>query len=189
MAITTSNIQFGPGRIYLGATLPGLDAQPIFTAGVPAGGIDIGGTLSATINIKTDIEAIMVEQAMAPVDVVGKKLSVSIDLEVAEIDITNLNKYLATSTLVTTVTPNFIQGGSKSAVTIVSGIVVVQPRRGTTTEYSYIMLYKAFLPDGISLPFAREKASFLKIKFEGMSDLSRADNDQVYQISNRIVSL
>jgi len=179
MAADMTKIGFGAGRIYVGATLPGVSAAPVFTAGVPAGGIDIGATKSLQITIKNDVYEIMVEQAHAPILVASTKVAAMIEIEAVEIDLDRFAQYLASATHI--VAPNMVQGGTLVPVVTFS-VVAVQQRLDDPTKLRHVMLYKAYCPDGIPLPFSREKESSYKVKFSALADCTRAVTDQIYQI-------
>lgn len=189
MPITVANIAFGPGTLFTGATLPGPGLQPTFTAGVPAGGTDVGATLSAMFTIKPELEPIMVEQSLIPVDAHAKRIEISLEVEIAEMNLDRLLEHLAAGATLAGTSPNqFIQGGQVATPTFLTGVTLVQRDRVNPTRVSYVMLYRSVCPDGVQIAYAREKITSYKVRFLALADLARAVGDQFYSLDPSAVT-
>ena len=178
---TPARMLLGPANIWVGVTVPTTGTQLSLTSGAPADGTNIGATASAATFVFTPtVHEFMVEQALSPIDFAATVEAASIDFDVIETVGLNLSKLLQGSTAVASGSTQWVYGGGTLQPPSQS-VVLIHPRRDVA-KYSYILLYKAFIKDAITIPFSRTAPTTWKVKLTALADITRAVGDQLYQV-------
>lgn len=196
--VDATKIHQGPGKLWLGLTVPTagnrliIDASGNPTAGTPvfAGATDGAATMVLTPKL-TEINA---DQVAGPVDVVMTGEAASIEVTLKESDLARLQNYIVHGTF-STGTDASLPTGSQSYEEISFGglmaipktsVAVISARRDSPGKFVVAQLYQAYQAQAVQLPFQRAKETTYKIKFEGLADPARAVGDQVGKIYRQI---
>ncbi|MGH9354200.1 MAG: hypothetical protein ACRD2G_18890 [Terriglobia bacterium] len=145
---------------------------------------------AATIAWSPKIEALSADQVAAPIDARLTAEEQSIEAEVMETDYAKLRAYLANGIFATGTDPGLPAGvqnyeeisfGGLMEVPRMS-IAIVSPRIDAPGKFVVSQLYCAYQAQSLSMPFSREKATSVKVKFSGLADPSRPAGDQVGKV-------
>ncbi|MGH9375334.1 MAG: hypothetical protein ACRD1J_04125 [Terriglobia bacterium] len=170
------------GLNALGASAPSVNtAGPLF-AGAVSG--------ATTITWAPKIEALSADQVAAPIDARLTAEEQSVEAEVMETDYAKLRAYLANGIFASGADPGLPAGvqnyeeisfGGLMQVPRMS-IAIVSPRIDAPGKFVVSQLYCAYQAQSLSMPFSREKATSVKVKFSGLADASRPAGDQVGKV-------
>jgi hypothetical protein len=183
MAVTVGNITkyIGAGNIYTGCTRPADAAPLVHTAGVPAGGTDVGATQgAATLVMHSNIALVDIEQVYGGVAPHMTTEDASLQFTALEATYANLQLALQQGTGSTSGGVNLIKFGGKTAVTTTC-VAVSSARTDVPTKYVIGMLYQGASMDGVTLPFQRGTERKLQIKFSGIPDPTYLAGNQMGQ--------
>jgi hypothetical protein len=151
---------------------------------------------AATFTNSPKNQPIGADQASAPIDAVMVSEIESIEVELKETDLYKMQHYF-THGAYATGTDAALPSGAQVYEEIAFGgvrtvpkpsVALISPRRDVTGKYVVAQLYRAFQADQIQLPFAREKETMFKVKFEGLWDDFRPVGDKVGKIYRQLDS-
>lgn len=182
---TPTNILMAPANIWLGVTAPTTGTRLALSSGTPSTGTNIGATMGpATFAYRPTITEIMVEQATAPVDFGVNVEEASIQFNVSELTAVNLQMNLLSVARKGPATggSQWVHGGGITNPANTT-VVLIAPRRDNAggTMYSVVMLYKAFLPEGVDIPFTKSTPTGMTVRLKAMADTTRPVNDHMFQ--------
>lgn len=185
--LTPRNVDIGPSHLYFGVTPPASGTLlTLNAAGVPADGTYIGGILAASTNTyKPKMVELMVEQKTALIDAVMDTEEVDVAIVAGEGAYANIAKFLLQGRGIPAGSPGGLSFGGNITVTPFS-VLVVQPKRDTPNTYRYVLIYRAYTPDGWAVEITRSKYTEYKIKLKGMVDLTRSNGDYLWQTANEV---
>src|SRR5579875_1181479 len=152
-------------------------AGPVF-----AGAVSGATTLAWT----PKIEALSADQVTAPIDARMTAEEQSIEAEIMETDYSRFRAYL-TNCIYAAGTDITLPVGFQSYEELSFGglmpvsklsVAVVSPRVNAPGKYVVSQLYCAYQAQALSMPFSREKATTVKVKFNGLADPARPVGDQ-----------
>jgi len=187
MAVTETNLlmKIKGGNIYTGCTLPAAYSAPALTAGVPAGGTDVGATIGeSTFQYTANIEVVDIEQTTAKVapHVVDEEIQLSFTM--AELTATNLKTALSqTHEATVTVgadTFSVMHLGGNIDVTG-SCICVVSEKANQPGKFYGAMIYNAYIADSVSIAHKRGEVAQVEVTMAGSALLTRSDGDRLGQ--------
>lgn len=170
-----------------GINTQGNGAPSANTAGPLFAGAVSGAT---TITWAPKIEALSADQVAGPIDARLTAEEQSIEAEVMETDYAKLKAYLASGIFASGADPGLPTGyqnyeeisfGGLMEVPRMS-IAIVSPRIDAPGKFVVSQLYSAYQAQSIAMPFSREKASSVKVKFSGLADPARPVGDQVGKV-------
>lgn len=170
-----------------GLNLVGAGAPSANTAGPLFAGAVSGAT---TITWAPKIEALSADQVAAPIDARLTAEEQSIEAEIMETDYAKLKAYLANGIFASGTDPGLPAGfqnyeeisfGGLMEVPRMS-IAIVSPRIDAPGKYVVSQLYSAYQAQSMAMPFSREKATSVKVKFSGLADPTRPVGDQVGKV-------
>lgn len=201
VGVVTTLAVLRPGTGYAAAsnlatvhqTGSGNDALTITISTIQAG-IHLGlsdGPCSASFHPK--FSEIRADNFSAPIDVAFVSLASEVDVILKETAFRNIQQYFAGLTSgtyfnlrigSTNPAADFMQIGAtkSSGMNNVTTLTLISPRRDVTGKWLYVMLYRAYLKNSISLGVNRKKETLLKLKFGGLADTARVAKDQIGQI-------
>jgi len=192
--LTVSEMHQGPGDLWWIGTAP-VDGTPRLTLasdGTPDSEthgtcIHLGAIQSAiTTAVKAKIADIDLDQYDAPVDGYLTELESSIEAEMAQTEAAKLQRALGVGTYATGSGYKHLTFGGN--LTVPTGcIAAISRKRVSGTKYIVATLFKAAAVGGFQVVFGRSKASTYKIKFTGLSDLTRTAGKQVGIIHETLV--
>ncbi|MGH9406339.1 MAG: hypothetical protein ACRD3D_10960 [Terriglobia bacterium] len=157
------------------------------SAGPVFGGAVSGAT---TIVWTPKIEALTADQVAAPIDARLTGEEQSIEAEIMETDYARFRAYLANG-LYSSGTDGGLPAGLQSYEEISFGgltqiprmsVAIVSPRIDAPGKFVVSQLYCGYQALALSMPFSREKATTVKVKFSGLADPARPAGDQVGKI-------
>lgn len=170
-----------------GLNLVGTGAPLANTAGPLFAGAISGAT---TITWAPKIEALSADQVAAPIDARLTAEEQSIEAEIMETDYAKLRAYLANGIFASGIDPGLPAGfqnyeeisfGGLMEVPRMS-IAIVSPRIDAPGKFVVSQLYSAYQAQSVAMPFSREKATSVKVKFSGLADPTRPVGDQVGKV-------
>jgi len=187
MSVSETNLlrKIKGGNVYSDCTLPSAYGVPTLTAGVPAGGVDVGATMGVTTFMyRANIETVEIEQTTGKVapHVVDEEIGMT--FVAGEATATNL-KLALSQTHVATVT----SGGSTYSVMHLGGhvdvtgncVAVVAEKANQPGYYYGGMIYNAYISDATEVPHKRGEVQQLSISLAGSALISRSDGDRMGQ--------
>lgn len=170
-----------------GLNLIGAGAPSVNTAGPLFAGAVSGAT---TITWAPKIEALSADQVAGPIDARLTAEEQSIEAEILETDYAKLKAYLANGVFAAGKDPGLPAGyqnyeeisfGGLMEVPRMS-IAIISPRMEAQGKFVVTQLYTAYQAQSVAMPFSREKATSVKVKFNGLADPSRPLGDQVGKV-------
>lgn len=197
-AVTAFNI-IHPGSGYSVANnqavtaLTGVGTSVTVNVTAIQAGIHLGATDGpASLSISPKFNEIRADAHAAPIDVAFVSQSCEIDITIKEMVLKNFDRYFAGLlsgkyfNLVagsTNPAADFLQIGSqRSSAMQTFTLMMIAPRRDSTTGWLYVMAYKAYLKSSFPIAMDRKKETSIKLKFGCIADTSRVVQDQVLQI-------
>lgn len=156
-------------------------AGPVF-AGAVSGAITVVWT--------PKLEALSADQVAAPIDVRLTAEEQSIEAEIMETDYARLRAYLSNG-IFASGTDSGLPVGLQNYEELSFGglmpvprmsVAVISPRVEAPGKFVVSQLYSAYQAQALSVPFSREKATTVKVKFSGLADPSRPAGDQVGKV-------
>lgn len=170
-----------------GVSTTGAAPPPQNTAGPVFAGAVSG---AATIVWTPKIETLSADQVAAPIDARLTAEEQSIEAEIMETDYARFKAYMANGVFSAGadagLPPGFQNyeeisfGGLMQAPRL--SVAIVSPRIDAPGKFVVSQLYSAYQAQALSMPFSREKATTVKVKFSGLADPSRPAGDQVGKI-------
>lgn len=170
-----------------GLNLTGAGAPSMNTAGPLFAGAVSGAT---TITWAPKIEALSADQVAGPIDARLTAEEQSIEAEILETDYAKLKAYLANGVFAAG-TDAGLPAGYQNYEEISFGglmevprmsIAIISPRIEAQGKFVVSQLYSAFQAQSVAMPFSREKATSVKVKFNGLADPTRPLGDQVGKV-------
>ncbi|MGH9376903.1 MAG: hypothetical protein ACRD22_06600 [Terriglobia bacterium] len=170
-----------------GLTLAGSAPPVISTAGPIFAGAVSGAT---TVAWTPKIETLSADQVTAPIDARITAEEQSIEAEIMETDYGRFRAYLTNSIYAAGTDAGLPPGlqryeelsfGGLMPVSKLS-VAVISPRVDAPGKFVVSQLYRAYQAQALSMPFSREKATTVKVKFSGLADSTRPAGDQVGKI-------
>lgn len=174
---------------------------------VPVGGINTLGSGAPTMNTtgplfagavsgattmtwSPKIEALSADQVAAPIDARLTAEEQSIEAEVMETDYAKLRAYLSNGIFAFGSDPGLPAGFQNYEELSFGGLMqiprmsvaIVSPRIDAPGKFVVSQLYCAYQAQALSMPFSREKATSVKVRFSGLADPSRPAGDQVGKV-------
>lgn len=156
-----------------------------------AGPLFAGAVSGATTIVWTPkIEALSADQVAAPIDARLTSEEQSVEAEIMETDYAKLRAYLANGVFASGIDAGLPAGlqnyeeisfGGLMQVPRMS-VAIVSPRIEAPGKFVVSQLYSAYQAQALSMPFSREKATTVKVKFNGLADSSRPVGDQVGKV-------
>ena len=190
----TTEIRQGPGDLWAVTTAPA-DATPRLTlaadgsldSGTNAGthlGLTEGAT---TFSGKPKMTHIAADQADGPVDAYVPQLDASIEVTLQQLNAIKLQRVVAPGVYSTE--SGYRQMTLGGATTVPSlCLATVSASRSVVGAYVYSMLFKAIQTSALTLAFGRSKPVSYKVKFQGLSDLTRTLGKQIGVTVNQLVA-
>ena len=176
MAVTTANIKTGGAVVYVGGTVSAVDVDG-FYIGTTAG-TDIGCTTGGvSVAYTFETSDIFCDQLLSPVDVAITGESATIEFEMLETDLDNLE--IALSQVVSD-TGKVGVGGMKT-LTFVPVMLKVSDNKDATKETTWTF-YRC-KPGGFSTSFSRENPTSVKVSFAAYADTTHASGHQLFSIN------
>lgn len=181
--VVESNITkyISAGRIYVGCTTPSAFSAPTLTAGVPAGGTDVGATQGETVfTYNPNIELVEIEQmssGIAP-HVTLEELQMTVTL--VEGDADRVKEALGQTHVHTDGTDKVLTLGGYMEVTG-QAVAVVGPIIGTPGRYAGGMIYSAYIASEAAIGWQRGVERTISITFGAAGDPERDEGDQLGQ--------
>lgn len=183
MAISETNLQkfVGFGRVYINCTAPANFGTPTLTAGVPAGGEDMGATIGAAeFHYNATIDTFKIEQSTLGIVPITQTEEASAVVRMAEMDYTNLRYYMQTFDRLVG-SRRVMHLGGQIDVTGRNLAVIAEMPSNPGTYYGF-MLYKSYVDGEVTLPIKRgDVAKVVEVRFKSAADTTRAIGDQLGQ--------
>jgi len=175
-------IEPSTGLVATGSAPPAMSgAGPVF-----AGAVSGATTMAWTPKLET----LSADQVTAPIDARMTAEEQSIEAEIMETDYSRFRAYL-TNCIYAAGTDTSLSPGLQRYEELSFGglmpvpklsVAVVSPRVNAPGKYVVSQLYCAYQAQALSMPFSREKATTVKVKFNGLADPSRPVGDQVGKV-------
>lgn len=184
MAFSPQNILAGPARIFVGTTAPASGTPPTLvghTNGVPATGTEVGYTTGPVEFVyKNTKEEIKPEQAYMPVALYVTDEMAEITFECLEKTYNTLLRAFDNVGTVTDVNKDLFYFGNGTSIIapFTATVFFSSPQRTNPAKYSIGMLYYAYNPEGVRLPFTKTKPMSYKMTFRALADVTRTAGDQ-----------
>jgi hypothetical protein len=183
MAVTEANLKkfVGFGRVYINSTAPSSFGSPTLTAGVPAGGEDMGATIGASeFHYNANVQTFEIEQAtMGIVPIVQNEEAWAV-VKLAESDYTNLRYYMQTFAR-TVGSREVLHVGGQIDVTG-RNLSVVAEMPSAPGKYYGFMLYSAYVDGEVTMPIKRgDTGKVVEVTFRAAADTTRDLGDQLGQ--------
>jgi hypothetical protein len=186
MSQSVSNILRGPARIFMGVTppasgLPPTWADTLCTNGVPSTGTEVGFTSGPTEFIyKATLLTINPEQSYMAADVQTTD-------EVASVTFMCYEKVYQTLQQLFGAGAYAVNDGTRMAFAFgngaglvnpaTTGVLFSAPQPHNAGKYTIGMLYKAYAPDGIKMPFDKSKPTIWQVTLSALADVTRTAGD------------
>lgn len=191
MAVTEANLlrKIKGGNIYTGCTLPTAYGAPTLTAGVPAGGTDIGATMGeATFTYNATIETVEIEQTTSRVAPHVTEEEIGLSFTIGETTAANLRIALS-QTFVASV----VSGDNTYSVMHLGGFIdvtgscvaVVAEKSNVPGQFYGGMIYNAYIADAVNVPHKRSEVQTVEVTLAGSALLTRSDGDRLGQYFDR----
>jgi len=193
MAVTEANLlrKIKGGNVYTGCTLPTAYGVPTLTAGVPAGGTDIGATMGTTeFRFRSNIETVEIEQTTAKVAPHVVDEEIGLTFVAGEATANNLKIALSQTEIATVVSGSYTYSvmhlGGHVDVTG-SCVAVVAEKANQPGLFYGGMIYNAYIADATVIPHKRGEVQQLNISLAGSALLTRSDGDRLGQYFDQSV--
>jgi len=183
MAVTEANLlrKIKGANIYVGCTAPSDFSAPTLTAGVPAGGTDVGATMGeSTFNFNANIELVEIEQTTARVAPHVVEETVGMSFAIGETTVENLKEALSQTFAHTDGDFTVLTLGGYTEVTG-QCVAIVAEKANIPGKYYGAMIYNAFIASEVNIPHKRGEVQSVEITLGGSSVLTRAEGDQLGQ--------
>ena len=170
------------GLAATGSTPPATSSAGPAFAGAISGATTVAWT--------PKIETLSADQVTAPIDARMTAEEQSIEAEIMETDYSRFRAYLTNCIYAAGTDPSFPAGlqsyeelsfGGLMPVPKLS-VAVISPRVDAPGKYVVSQLYSSYQAQALSMPFSREKATTVKVKFNGLADPARPVGDQVGKV-------
>jgi hypothetical protein len=183
MAVTEANLlrKIRGANIYFDCTVPSAWTAPTLTAGVPAGGTDIGATIGETTwTYSPNIETVEIEQdtAMIAPHVVSEEMG--LQFTIAETTAANLVRALSQTFERTSGSFTVMNLGGNIDVTG-RCVAAVAEKSNQPGLYYGAMLYNAYIASEVSIPHKRGEVNQVQVTLAGSSLLTREQGDRLGQ--------
>ena len=187
MAVTEANLlrKIKGGNVYTNCTVPTAYGVPTLTAGVPAGGTDVGATIGeTTFTYNATIETVEIEQSTSRIAPHVTEEAASLAFTIAETSVVNLQLALSQ-----THTASVVSGSNTYSVFHLGGnidvtgncVAVVAEKANVPGQYYGGMIYNGYISDAVPIPHKRSEVQQIKITLAGSALLTRSDGDRLGQ--------
>jgi hypothetical protein len=186
MAVTEANLlrKIKGGNVYTGCTLPTAYGVPTLTAGVPAGGTDIGATIGETVfTYNASIETVEIEQTTSRVAPHVTNEEVQMTFTIGETTADNLKVALSqthVATVVNSGTYSVLHLGGHIDVTG-NCVAVVAEKSNQPGLYYGGMIYNAYIAGAVNVSHKRSQVQQISVTLAGSALLTRSDGDRLGQ--------
>jgi hypothetical protein len=151
-------------------------------------GTHLGLTEGATtFSGKPKMTHIAADQADGPVDAYVPQLDASIEVTLQQLNAIKLQRVVGVGAYSTAAGYRQMTFGGATAVPSIC-LAVISARRDLAAAYVYSMLFKAIQTAPLTLAFGRAKPAAYKVKFQGLSDLTRTLGKQIGVTVNQLVA-
>lgn len=184
MSFAPNNILAGPARIFVGVTAPATGAPPTLmghTNGVPATGVEVGYTTGPVeFTYKNTKEKITPEQAYMPVALYTKEEMSTVTFECLEKTYSTLLRGFDNIGTVSDGSKDLFYFGNGNSIIapFTTCVMFSSPQRTNPAKYVIGVLYFAYNPEGVKLPFTKTKPMSYKMTFDALADVTRTAGDQ-----------
>jgi hypothetical protein len=176
MAVTTANIRTGGAVVTVGGTVASVDSDGFYIG--TTSGTDIGCTTGGVaVSYTFETSDIFCDQLLSPVDVAITGESATIEFEMLETDLDNLE--MALSQVVTDTGKIGVGGIRTLAFTPV--MLKVSDNKDETKETTWTF-YRC-KPGGFATTFSRENPTSVKVTFTAYADTTHASGHQLFSIN------
>jgi len=198
VVITPSNIEQGPGFLWLNCQVPATGARLLIDQyGNPLGGAprNIGATGGALTKLLTPkISEILAEQETGGIDAVLDSDSSEIDVTFEELTLANLRDTYGVGIFASGVDAGLPAGLQDYEELSHGGLQPVQqccvaaisPRRSAPGKFIVSVLYNAYCTAPVKLPFEKAKPTTWAAKFKGLNVTSRPQGDKAGKIYRQV---
>ncbi|MGH9397167.1 MAG: hypothetical protein ACRD18_10005 [Terriglobia bacterium] len=170
-----------------GLSTVGISPPPSNTAGPLFAGAVSGAT---TIVWSPKIEALIADQVAAPIDARLTAEEQSIEAEIMETDYAKFKAFIANGLFASGADVGLPAGCQNYEEISFGGLMlvprmsvaIVSPRVEAPGKFVVSQLYCSYQAQALSMPFSREKATTVKVKFNGLADPARPVGDQVGKV-------
>jgi len=188
MALNPGKIQLGPGRIYVGVTLPTTETPLALTSGAPATGTEVGVTEGETL-FTYEVEYLEegCEQILPAVAVFAKGQTASLEFGMKEYAAANLQAAMQQVKLTANegASPKYdlLTFGGPDAAVVCTSVVVVSAIPNTTPQrHTLAMLYSAYQSEPMKARYTAKGSTVLKATFKAIAVASRNPMDYLGQV-------
>jgi hypothetical protein len=168
------------GSIYKAVTKPADFTEMAHTAGVPAGGTDVGATVgAATFEYRPTISMTDIEQVFG---MVAPRLTTeTATLRFTTVEATYLNLALAAqmATASSTGSHNILKVGGGTGITPQS--VAIIAKNADSNLYHWVCIYNAVSMDGLTVAYKRGEPRQVAVTLTAIPDVTRSAGDQMAQ--------
>ena len=183
MAVTEANLlrKIKGANIYVGCTAPNDFLAPTLTAGVPAGGTDIGATMGpATFTYNATIEPVEIEQTTARVAPHVTAEEIGMSFVIGETTAANLKEALSQTFPHTDGNFTVLTLGGYVDVTG-QCVMCVAEKANQPGKYYGGVIYNAYIAGEVNVPHKRGEVQQIEVSLAGSALLTRAEGDQLGQ--------
>ena len=176
MAVTTANIKTGGAVVTVGGSVTAVDVDGYYIG--TTGGTDLGCTTGGVaVNYTFETSDIFCDQLLAPVDIAITGESATIEFEMLETDLDNLE--IALSQVVSDT--GKIGVGGINTVTFTPVMLKINDNKDAAKETTWTF-YKC-KPGGFSTTFSRENPTSVKVTFTAYADTTHASGHQLFSVN------
>lgn len=183
MAVTEANLlrKIKGAVVYFDCTVPSVWTAPTLTAGVPAGGTDVGATIGeTTFTYAPNIETVEIEQTTAMIAPHVINEEVSLQFTMAETTAANLVRAFSQTFERTSGSFTVMNLGGNIDVTG-RCVAAVAEKSNQPGLYYGAMLYNAYLSSDATVAHKRGEVNVVEITLNGSALLTREEGDQLGQ--------
>jgi len=191
MAVTEANLlrKIKGGNVYTSCTVPDAYGAPTLTAGVPAGGTDIGATIGeTTFTYNATIETVEIEQSTSQIAPHVTQEEASLAFTIAESTAANLKLALSQTHIA-----EVVSGTNTYSVMHLGGnidvtgncVAVVAEKANVPGQYYGGMLYNAYISEAVGIIHKRSQVQQIQVTLAGSALLTRSDGDRLGQYFDR----
>jgi hypothetical protein len=181
-----AEVHQGPGDLWVIGTPPNdatqrltLDSATLTPDSVAhPSSVHLGYAQGIKFIVKPTVGEIMLDQYDAPIGVFVQKIEASIEAELASTEMQKLQRALGVGTYSTAAGYKQVVFGGTTVVPEIA-IAAISPKRLDATKAVYCLLYKCVAVEGFTIDMGRTKHSMYKVKFTGITDLTRTAGRQI----------
>lgn len=183
MAVSELNLlrKIKGANVYVGCTVPAAYGVPTFTAGVPAGGTDLGATMGESVyEYNANIETVEIEQSTSRIAPHVVEETIQLTFTMAETPANNLVTALSQTFEATVGNYSVMHLGGNIDVTG-RCVAVVAEKSNQPGLYYGGMIYNAYIAESVSIPHKRSEVQQIALTLAGSALLTRSDGDRLGQ--------